>query len=119
MSLNLRKIVYDIVSSVDWYICYCLRSLFKKLHGSFLCKGFKHFKTAKPLLGDSLLLNIKSPGVPGSNLTKLRKIKCWVDLGTTIFIVLTEILEINDKLTTLAHKWFTVQTSYGLMVYGI
>ena len=42
--------------------------------GPILRIGF-NFKTAEPLLADSLLVRTKTPGVPGTNLSGLKQMK--------------------------------------------
>ena len=47
--------------------------------------GFKCHKATEPLQGDSLLFTIQFPGVPGTRLIDLRRMKGWVDLTNAIF----------------------------------
>ena len=55
----------------------------KKLYGLFLWMGFNCLKATQSLQGDSLLFPTGSPGLPGTHLVDLRRIKGWVDLGAT------------------------------------
>ena len=45
--------------------------------------GFNRVKVTAPPQGDSLLFTTKSPGVPGTHLIDLGRIKGSVDLGAT------------------------------------
>ena len=45
--------------------------------------GFNRVKVIAPPQGDSLLFTTKSPGVPGTHLIDLGRIKGSVDLGAT------------------------------------
>ena len=45
--------------------------------------GFNCLKAKEPLRRDSLFFTARSPGVPGTHLTDLGRMKGWVDLGTT------------------------------------
>ena len=46
-----------------------------KLYGLFLCMEFNCLKATEPLRGDSLLSTTRSPGVPGTHLIYLRRMK--------------------------------------------
>ena len=48
-----------------------------------LCMGFNCLKAAEPLQGDSLLFTIKLPGVPGTQLVYLGRMKGRVGLEAT------------------------------------
>ena len=52
-------------------------------YSSFLWLGFNCIKATEPLRGDSLLFTTRSPGVPGTYLIDLGRMKGWVDLGAT------------------------------------
>ena len=47
----------------------------KKLYGPLLWMGFNFLKAVEPLRGCSILLTIQFPGVPGTQLINLRKMK--------------------------------------------
>ena len=47
----------------------------EKLYGSILWMGFNCLNATKPLRGDSLLFTIQSPGVPGTHLIDLGRMK--------------------------------------------
>ena len=49
--------------------------LHEKLFGSFLRIGFNCLKATKPLKGDILLFTTQSPGVPGTHLIHLGRMK--------------------------------------------
>lgn len=55
-----------------------LKKPYEKLYGLFLNIRFICLKATEPLWGNSLLLNTKSPEVPGTNLNNLNKMKDWV-----------------------------------------
>ena len=55
----------------------------KKLYGLFLCMGFNCLKVTEPLWRDTLLFTIHLPGVSGTQLIYLERIKSCVDLGAT------------------------------------
>ena len=45
--------------------------------------GFNCFKATEPLGGDSLLFSTEFPGIPGTYLIDLERMKSFVDLETT------------------------------------
>ena len=52
---------------------------------SFLWLGFNSLKASGPLLVDSLLFTTKSPGVPGTRLIDVGRMKGWFSLATQWF----------------------------------
>ena len=64
-------------------IIFSLKLLLKKNCDSFLWMWFNCLKVTKPLRGDGLLFTTRSPGLPGTNLVDLIRMKGWVDLGAT------------------------------------
>ena len=53
-----------------------------KLYDPFLSMGFNCLKASEPLQGGSLLFTTQGPGVPGTHLINLGRMKEWVELGT-------------------------------------
>ena len=49
--------------------------LHEKLYGSFLRMGFNCLKATEPRRGDRLLFTTQSPGVPGTHLIDLGRMK--------------------------------------------
>ena len=48
--------------------------------------GFNCLKAAEPLLGESLPFTTKSPGVPGTHLVDLGRMKGLLKLGATHWV---------------------------------
>ena len=66
------------------YVCFYLQTFFKnKLYGPFLWMGFNCLKAAEPLLGDSFLFTTTSPGVSGTHLIVLVRMKGRGNLGAS------------------------------------
>ena len=59
----------------------------KKLYSTFLWMGFNRLNATEPLREDSLLITIKSPEGPGTQLIDLGRTKGWDDLGVTLWFL--------------------------------
>ena len=57
--------------------------LLNLLYGLFLWMGFNCLKATNPLRGGSLRFAFKFPEILGTHLTDLRRMKHWVNLGST------------------------------------
>ena len=57
--------------------------LLKKTVQLILMDGFNCLKATEPLRGDNLLFTNRPPGLPGTYLINLQRMKYLVDLGAT------------------------------------
>ena len=56
-----------------------IKKTFENFYCIFLWVGFKCLKATAPFQEDCLIA--KSPGIPGTHLISLRRMKDWVNLG--------------------------------------
>lgn len=82
-------------------------SYFKRFYSSFYGWGYRDcraFKAREPLWGDSLLFTTKSPEILGTYLIDLKRMKGWIDLGSTKLLWTRAHWVINPAPSPLDHR---------------